>query len=64
MGAMKMTCIIPQKAKAFDEEKFLKECVQIFSDIREKYQLDEQTLNSTDWLHRKGYTANETGAGF
>mgnify|MGYP002627279970 CR=1 FL=1 len=39
-----MTCIIPQKAKAFDEEKFLKECVQIFSDIREKYQLDEQTL--------------------
>lgn len=43
-----MTCIIPQEFnkffKKFDEETFLKGCIRIFADIRNKYQLDERTL--------------------
>jgi hypothetical protein len=41
-----MTTIMPQKNKEFDESVFLEKCVESFSEIRKKYQLDEETLKS------------------
>lgn len=41
-----MTTIMPQKIKEFDETLFLKKCVGRFSEIRKKYQLDEETLKA------------------
>ena len=41
-----MTTIMPQKNKEFDEEVFLEKCVESFSEIRKKYQLDEETLKA------------------
>ena len=41
-----MTTIMPQKNKEFDEAVFLEKCVESFSEIRKKYQLDEETLKA------------------
>ena len=46
-----MTTIMPQNIKEFDEVLFLKKCVDSFSEIRNKYQLDEETLKAAKSNH-------------
>lgn len=42
-----MTCFVyPPIVREFDEQKFLSDCMQGFSEIRNKYQLNEDTLKS------------------
>jgi len=47
-----MTCINPYDIKKFDEVEFIKECACRFPEIRNKYQLDEDTLKSAKSKHK------------